>query len=89
MKTVYQHDNFGFYVGEATSYGNMPHNCTDVAPPVTTLGEWERYQLANGTWVVGKDFRGTQGYIDSMPVMVKTPELPSGFSFDAPEIKHD
>lgn len=87
MEKVYQYDNFGFYMGETASYGNMPHNCTDIAPPVATLGEWERYQFTNGAWVAGNDYRGAQGYVDGVSVTVKTPELPEGFSFEAPMVE--
>lgn len=87
MEKVYQYDNYGFYVGETTSYGNMPHNCTDIAPPVAVLGEWERDQFINGAWAAAKDYRGAQGYIEGAAVTVKTPELPEGFTFDAPVVE--
>jgi hypothetical protein len=79
IKTVYQHDADGYYVGEDKSYdGGLPANAVWVKPVIKAgfISHW------TGTaWEQVEDHRGKRGFVSGQLVDIKEPgPLPAGWS---------
>lgn len=77
IKTVYQLDPGGLYMGLAAAYEsplepgvfNLPAGCVDLAPPLATTGEAAVW--SGGEWSLAADHRGETWYLNGEQAVIE------------------
>ena len=90
MTIVYSADALGFYAGTLQVSPRfpgqgLPANTCEDGPPAMALPAWHGWQRVGDTWQKAPDNRGRQGFVDGQRHVCVNPELPEGFSDEAPK----